>query len=423
MPKEQAESGAPKGQHKQLKFYKGSWNPKDTKRFVAGLWEGLTNAQLASEHGTSRPTVELYVNKQIADGGLPPDMRVIRARIRGKATADASASPASFEERVQHAKESALKQQTESSKRAEALAQARHELLVETVRDAVTPLKFKAPQNVRPYTGSGKPGTEEAACLLLSDTHIGKKTDRYNIEIAMARVRRVFEALFEIVAIHRRAYPINELHVFMAGDIVDGEMIYPTHQYHVDGHMVKQIFSGVPTLVEMLAACGAMFRDVHVHCIRGNHGRGGSKMAHEESNWDNITYLVLQTATQHLKNVHWDVPLGWKQIVDVKGKKVLHYHGHQIKMTLNLPWYGITTRVARWASTEQLNDFDIAVQGHFHSSSLLQWNNKTVFTNGTTVDGDEFALEFLGLESSQSQWCFGIHPRRGLTWSYQLSPK
>ena len=145
-----------------------------------------------------------------------------------------------------------------------------------------------------------------------------------------------------------------------------------------------------------------------------------SKHAHEDANYDRIFYKVLEIATAKIPNVHWSILEGWHALTKVLNTKFLLIHGHQIRMTLNLPWYGITTRVSRWAATEGVHDFDVVCMGHFHTSSAIRWSQKRIFTNGTFVDGDEFALENLGLESSQSQWLFGIHPKRGTTWDYEI---
>ncbi len=36
------------------------------------------------------------------------------------------------------------------------------------------------------------------------------------------------------------------------------------------------------------------------------------------------------------------------------------------------------------------------------------------------VSDDDWALQRLGISSNPSQWLFGVHPRRGITWRYSL---
>jgi predicted phosphodiesterase len=158
---------------------------------------------------------------------------------------------------------------------------------------------------------------------------------------------------------------------------------------------------------------------VHNHFVRGNHGRV-SKFHHEVTNWDYIYGLTMQTMLKNVPNMTFNVTPNWHQVVNVQGNRILQWHGHQIKMHLNLPWYSLTARISRWAICEDLEDFDISVSGHFHSSSLLNWNEKKLFTNGTMVSGDQFALEFIGLAASECQHLFGVN-KKGITWRYEVS--
>jgi predicted phosphodiesterase/DNA-binding transcriptional regulator YhcF (GntR family) len=320
---------------------------------------------------------------------------------------------------IQQRKLVMLEKQIKTAESAEIETAARHALLVDALSEAVVPLTFK-PAPVR-YKEPEK-AHKEAVALVLSDLHFGKKTKHYNIETAKERFNAIIDNFIQIVSLHRQAYPIDELHIFMTGDIVDGASIYPTHPHHVDNHVVNQIFKSLETVVARFAELANLFEKVYVHTVRGNHGRL-SKFEHENANFDYLYSLTLEMACKNIPNMTFNTPESWQQVIDVKGTKILQYHGHQIKMTLNLPWYGITTRISRWASTQSIGYFDVAIQGHFHCSSCLRWNDKKIFTNGTLVIGDEFAVEFLGLESSEAQWCFGVHPERKVTWQYELQPE
>ena len=323
---------------------------------------------------------------------------------------------------VEKAKAELLRKQVLQSERAAHQGQARYELLIDAIKTAITPLDFYTqPCNLNDRSADCK---EEIAVLVLSDLHVGKKTRWYDLKEAEKRLTNIVDKTLEIVNLHRNSYAIRELRILWVGDIVDGEQIYATQAHHIDGPILNQIFGFMPVMVGQLSRLAQAFDLVRCHTVPGNHGRVGKKgdNVHESSNWDNVCYEVMRYATANMKNVEWDVSPDWYNMVKIADQTVLMYHGHQIKMTMNLPWYGVTTRVSRWAGTNRLKDFDIAVQGHFHTSSCLRWGNKTIFTNGTVVEGDEFALEVIGLESSQAQWLWGVRQGTGLTWQYELRP-
>jgi predicted phosphodiesterase len=318
------------------------------------------------------------------------------------------------EERIALARDVAARERDDRLQRMHEREQARHQAMLDTIRESLTPLAF----NVKWVPKASKAKGAETACLVISDVHVGKKTERYNIAAAESCLRQIFERTFLISDLHRQAYPVDELNIFATGDIVDGDSIYPTQAHHVDGTMIDQIFGSLPTWAACLAETARRFARVRVHCVRGNHGRV-NKFAHESSNWDLIFYHAWRSACANIPNVEWNIPNGWHQVVKVGGLSVLQFHGHQIKMTMNLPWYGLTTRILRWAAAESIEDFSIAVHGHFHSSSYVRWASKRIFSNGTLVDGDEFAKEFIGMESSRTQWLFGVKDKR-VTWQYEL---
>ncbi|MFA5344632.1 MAG: metallophosphoesterase, partial [Kiritimatiellia bacterium] len=268
------------------------------------------------------------------------------------------------------------------------------EILADVLRESIEPLKFTQPRWTPPRTGPGDP---EQAVLVLSDLHFGKRTPSYNTAIGLERLRLTCRRVQHITALHRNAYPVPDLHIIWNGDLVDGTSIYPTHPFHIDAPVVGQIFGNLPGIVEELAGLASYFQHVHNYCVRGNHGRV-SKFAHEDDNFDRIFAEALRIATQGIPNMSWTIPDGWYCKQQIGGKRFLMTHGDQVKMMLNLPWYGITTRASRWASSVSLQDFDVLIMSHFHSSSHLRWNGKIIKVNGTQASGDEFAIEKIGLE-------------------------
>ena len=378
----------------------------------------LSYSELANLTGKSSDSVRKKI-KKLERAGL---IEVIdRSRGENRSTTLVGAPvEKSAEDRLTEAKLKLLEQQVSKIDREELLSEAKFNLLIESLEGAIKPLKFEVKAPFKSHVIEDT--DEEVAVLVLSDLHFGKKTSYYNTTIALERFNKTIDNFIKVVMQQKKSIPINKICLLLTGDIVDGENIFPTHNHHIDSPVLSQVFDTAPVFVERIAELASMFEEVSIHCVRGNHGRV-SKHNHEDTNFDLFYYKVLEIALRDVENVKFNVCRGWSHIVEVNGVKILQYHGHQIKMTLNLPWYGITTRVSRWASTEKLADFDVAIQGHFHAASILRWNNKLIITNGTIVDGDDFALEFLGLESSQSQWCFGTHPSKKVTWTYQILPE
>ena len=278
--------------------------------------------------------------------------------------------------------------------------------------------------DIRPY--EPEPGRDytlrrtnkEEAVLQLSDLHFGKKTHLYNLDVAKERLNRIFDTALKLCQRH----DIEVLNILLLGDIVDGESIYPSHPHHIDASALEQIFSSIEAFIPRIRECASLLKKVRIYTVPGNHGRV-TKHYNEKTNFDSLFAQALHFATKDIPNLEFNMNYDWKYVTDINGVKFLMFHGHQIKMTLNLPHYGITTRISRWVSTETFAGVNVAVHGHFHTSISQKWNDVAILSNGTIVEGDEFALEHVGLEASQTQWFYGVHPEHKITFRYELSAK
>jgi hypothetical protein len=92
---------------------------------------------------------------------------------------------------------------------------------------------------------------EEDMGVVLADWHLAKITESYNLDIAKTRVTKLTESIMKIVSLHA---PIRKLHLFVTGDVVQGEN---THQGSVIGSTscgaLEQVYShAIPIYTELL---------------------------------------------------------------------------------------------------------------------------------------------------------------------------
>ncbi len=259
--------------------------------------------------------------------------------------------------------------------------------------------------------------TPEIAVALLSDTHIGRRSKSYNVQIFQERLSRWEKAIKLIVDLHRKAYPIDQLYVLCLGDMVQGE--------RVDRQMMLEeleipVMEQVQVFADSLAsALDSLHQDfTHLSCygVPGNHGPVGRKPLSSTSNWDLMAYLLLQR--QAMTNINFPDNGQDYMIAEIPGAKMLLKHGTDIPMVMTVPFYGITTRALRWK--QSIPGWDTMCLGHFHTINELCFNRIPIFMNGTFVSGDEYPVSRLGLEADVRQWLFGVHPEHGVTWRYHI---
>lgn len=252
------------------------------------------------------------------------------------------------------------------------------------------------------------PDKKQSVLAIMSDSHIGKKTDTYNTAVAAQRIARFGQALDE-AQMRRGISNDSELVILLLGDMVDGEGIYPTQHNHQD---ITNVETQANTFANLLTAFVRArlnkWGSIRIEAISGNHGRAG-KSSHEAANWDSVAYRFLQ------RTLEGTVPVGFNdehgffmRRVTVDGFNVLAYHGHEVRASNgNLPISGLSQKALRWANTS-LAPFGAIVCGHYHSRGSWQLGSIKLRFNGTLVSSDMYSLERFGWESSNIWSLVGI---------------
>jgi len=198
----------------------------------------------------------------------------------------------------------------------------------------------------------------------------------------------------------RHGYTIDKLNIFLIGDLVDGDMIYPGHAHGVEMPVVDQIYQlGFPMLRDFLILMMKLFKRVDVHCIYGNHGRV-NKYASRKTNFDYVLYKHLEAHfANYSSNLKFFVYEDWKAVVSIQGHKFLITHGDAVSGgSGGTPLAALLTALMKWATTNT-EKFRYMVVGHFHTANVLHWTKDlTLITNGTMVSSDDFAIRVLKLE-------------------------
>jgi len=283
-------------------------------------------------------------------------------------------------------------------------------LIIDKLSELVPKIKYESREVV---VDKSKTKDEEVMVVELSDLHIGRITTNYNVAVFKERMGIMADRIVRMRDIFSQNRNIRELHIFGLGDWVDGDAIYPGQPFEIGGSKMKQIFLwGMPVIGDFLKSLSPFFSEIHVHCVKGNHGRN-SKFDAQEVNWDLILYEFLKSATQNVNNVKWDITWEWYKIVQIFKWKFLLIHGDQVKMWMNLPFYGLTQKGMRWQGSIK-DSWDYLVTGHFHTPINFVWNNFEVISNGTFLSGDDWAQRTLGMSSEETQIIFLVHPRKGV---------
>jgi hypothetical protein len=273
----------------------------------------------------------------------------------------------------------------------------------------------------------------EVAVALVSDWQLGKKTPTYNTATCERRVMEYAEKVAKITTIQRADHPVREVRVYLLGDLIEGEMIFPGQAHRIDASLFRQVcVDGPRILSRLIQALLSAFDTVRVVCVIGNHGAIGGrsrKEMHPESNGDLMLYSIAKMMFEEAreKRVTFDIPFvegerSWYAVDAVGQFKFFLAHGDQMRGGGfgGLPHYGFARAINNWASGVIPESFDAAVMGHWHQAASIPFNNRILWINGSTESGNEWLREELKVQCPPSQWLLFCHPKKGVTSEHRI---
>jgi hypothetical protein len=278
------------------------------------------------------------------------------------------------------------------------------------------------------YTPIPAPGRKaaknaEVAVLMLSDWQLGKVTPDYNSEVCEQRVRLLGQKVSELTAIQRSDHPVNECHVWLLGDLVEGELIFPGQAHRIDASLFRQVaLDGPRILGDLLRHLLTVYDRVTCLGVIGNHGAIGGpfrKEMHPESNADSLLYRIVADRFVAEPRISFTIPeptgeRAWYAIDRIGNYSCLLFHGDQVRGGFaGFPWYGLAKKLWGWKSGAIGEPFMDAALGHFHTPTRATLNTTTARVNGSTESSNTYAQEQLAATGRPSQWLMFVHPEKG----------
>ena len=264
----------------------------------------------------------------------------------------------------------------------------------------------------------------EVAVAVLSDWQLGKKTPTYTSAECEKRVALYADKIARLTEIQRADHPVRDVHVWLLGDLIEGELIFPGQAHRIDASLYRQVAVDGPRILgDFLRRMLASFPGrVHVTAVIGNHGAIGGRERremHPETNGDMMLYRIVEQIVNHPR-LTWNIAdptgeRGWYAVDEIGKHRTLLFHGDQIRGGFaGFPWYGLGKKVGGWGTSGPLaNAFDDVAFGHFHTPMRVNLNRITARCNGSTESDNTYALEQLAASGRPSQLLMFVDPDHG----------
>lgn len=273
--------------------------------------------------------------------------------------------------------------------------------------------------------------TAEDMGLMLSDLHIGHEhtleetggLSEYNVDIFNKRLENLKLAITDIKELHSKLYKIPKLHIFSLGDIVDGANTAGAWSpVWIDTPIFDQVMIGYRKIADFIYYMLTLFDEVEFYGLYGNHGRIAPNGAEKKyNNFDLFCYKYLEIEFRNEPRIKFNIDKSWWMMKKIQNHNFLLTHGDDVKsknppVTSFLDYERKVTGMIR-----QIPNYTLC--GHFHNCSEYTTHNGRILMNGSFVGADVYSLSNNMPGTSPEQKLFGIHPKIGITWTYNVNLK
>jgi len=265
--------------------------------------------------------------------------------------------------------------------------------------------------------------SEATAFLLASDWHaeeiISPKSvnnlNKFNPEIAEARINRFFQNGARLVQLLRKDVEINHVVLALLGDFFSGhiheELMENTAMGPVEACIWVQglIAGGIKYLLNELDGVS-----LTIPCHSGNHARITKKNRHAKEHAHSLEFFMYHNLAKFFENderVTFQISDSYHSYLDIYGYTVRFHHGHHIR------YYGgvggiyipVNKAIAQWNKARKAS---VDCFGHFHQ----QVDGGHFMCNGSLAGYNAYALSIKGTFEPPRQTFFLLDSRRGRTF-------
>lgn len=301
------------------------------------------------------------------------------------------------------------------------------DVIADKLVEAARNLPVAPPPKYRPRTKNDR--TAEDMGLILSDLHIGHEhtleetggLSEYNLDIFLARLKNLKTAITDIYELHSKLYKLPTLHIFSLGDIVDGANTAGAWSpVWINTPIFDQVMIGYRALSDFIYYMLELFESVEFYAHYGNHGRIAPNGAEKKyNNFDLFCYKYIELEFRNQPRLRMHIEKSWWSMVEIQNHNFLLMHGDDVK-SKNPPVLGLFEIEKKMAGiTKTLPDYTIC--GHFHNCSEFTTHHGKALVNGSFVGADVYSLSNCMPGALPEQKLFGIHPKIGITWTYNVN--
>jgi hypothetical protein len=286
------------------------------------------------------------------------------------------------------------------------------EQAIEALQDSTATVAIEARH------GDGK--SEATAVAVATDWHLGSVVkpetvnglNKFDVAIAQERIKAFFERVVRFTDKERQDITIDELVLFLGGDLIEGSLHLDTIMTNEIAEPINQailcqsmIESGLGFLIE-----NGRYKSITVVCHDGNHGRITQRQHWSSRQGNALEYFMYYTLAARFPQFRWVIGKGIHSYLDVYNQTIRFHHGDTIHFGgINGPYTYLNRRIFQWDEGRKAT---YTVQGHLHLYCL---GTRKWLINGTLCGHNAYAISLGGEFQPPIQAFFLVDKKRGPT--------
>jgi hypothetical protein len=137
------------------------------------------------------------------------------------------------------------------------------------------------------------------------------------------------------------------------------------------------------------------------------------------NNFDLFCYKYIELEFKNQPRLNMHIEKSWWAIKEIQNHNFLMVHGDDVK-SKNPPVTALFDLEKKMTGiTKIIPDYSLC--GHFHNCSEYTTHNGKALVNGSFVGADVHSLSNYMPGCKAEQKLFGIHPKIGITWTYNVN--
>lgn len=288
--------------------------------------------------------------------------------------------------------------------------------------DEALALKQYTETTIPKITIDPKVKSQAIPIIQFSDWHVEEKIEKsttgglneYNPDIARYRAQNLATNTLKLIRKERQDVNIDTLLICLGGDFINNYL----HEHDVQMNFMSPLEAAMfakellkQTLLTI--ADNAKVKKIVVMCIRGNHGRLTRRMQSSNDYKMNLEAIVYYMLRQELGEeiFEWHIPESELGYIEVFGKRIRAFHGHQVSYQggvgdITIP---VNKAIMRWDKTDKA---DWNLMHHYHSFWMPTRNCSL---NGSLCGWNSYALSIGAAYEPPTQVFHLLDAKRGFT--------